>query len=179
MSQRNSEYERKPHDLYQTPHWCTEVLLAHLPEPSGLIWEPACGDGQMVNVLKGRTDVIATDITRGSDFLLAKSAHPDISEIITNPPYGSRGTLAHKFIRHALALTKAQRGKVAMLLRVDFDSAKTRSDVFGNHPAFARKIVLRKRIQWFGKGKNGSSENHAWFVWDWSHSGSPTIGYAP
>jgi hypothetical protein len=32
MSQRDSGYERKERDLYETPAWVTEALLPHLPE---------------------------------------------------------------------------------------------------------------------------------------------------
>jgi hypothetical protein len=31
MSQRESGYERKERDLYETPEWVTEALLPHLP----------------------------------------------------------------------------------------------------------------------------------------------------
>jgi len=37
---------------------------------------------------------------------------------------------------------------VAMLLRTDFDHAKTRWHLFSDCPAFACKIVLTKRIRW-------------------------------
>jgi hypothetical protein len=50
MSQRESGYERKERDAYHTPAWVTLVLVPHLRE-LGLIWEPACGDGAMVDAL--------------------------------------------------------------------------------------------------------------------------------
>lgn len=69
-----------------------------------------------------------------------------------------------------------------MLLRTDFDHAKTRRHLFADCPAFAKKVVLTKRILWFtpepgAKGKS-PSENHAWWIWDWQHRGAPTVGYA-
>jgi hypothetical protein len=73
-----------------------------------------------------------------------------------------------------------------MLLNVDFDSADTRRDLFDEHPAFQKKIVLTKRIVWFkpkvviGKKPSGPSANHAWFLWSWTNAGKPpTIWYAP
>jgi hypothetical protein len=73
-------------------------------------------------------------------------------------------------------------GFVAMLLRTDFDHAKSRSHLFRDCPAFSRKVVLLNRIVWFteanGKPKASPSENHAWFCWDWRHDGPPTIAYA-
>jgi hypothetical protein len=49
-----------------------------------------------------------------------------------NPPYIS----ATLFIEHALRLMSGG-GKVAMLLRTDFDHAKTRRHLFSDCPAFA------------------------------------------
>jgi hypothetical protein len=48
-----------------------------------------------------------------------------------------------------------------MLLRVDFDSGKTRTPPFRDCPAFAEKVVLLDRIMWF-PGTVGPSMNHAW-----------------
>jgi hypothetical protein len=84
MSQRDSGYERKDRDAYFTPAWVTEALLPHLPA-CRVIWEPACGTGQMVGVLSGIAKVIATDIETGQDFLRAESFDGDA--IVTNPPY--------------------------------------------------------------------------------------------
>jgi hypothetical protein len=187
MSQKPSGYERKPHDLYETPAWVTLALCDALADRVlGTVWEPAAGSGKMVAALRARAPagVVETDLQprpgkRSIDFLAAGMPLPDIRSIITNPPYGPRGVLATAFIRHALMLTKGSQGLVAMLLRADFDSAKSRRDVFGDCPAFAHKLILRKRINWFEAGKHGSTENHCWFVWDWMHDGPPTIGYAP
>jgi len=184
MSQRDSTYERKPRDFYATPAWVTAAALPHLPLrlelEAGAIWEPACGNGDMVRVLEqaGFT-VVASDITDGDDFLFMMGIIPPVKAIITNPPYN----LAHEFCEHALRLTKRTHGVVAMLLGSDFDYAKSRASLFRDCPQFAKKIALTKRIVWFvednGKPKASPSENHAWYVWDWKHEGPPTIGYAP
>lgn len=180
MAQRNSEYERKPRDLYETPPEATEWLIPHLPQIGGTVWEPACGSGKMVRVLKKYYGVFGTDIEEtGDDFFACPVAPETISAIITNPPYGRD---AERFIRHALELMRVRRGVVAMLTRVDYDSAATRRDLF-EHPAFARKVVLTKRIIWFreadGKPKASPSENHCWLIWDWRHIGPAQIVYAP
>ena len=65
-----------------------------------------------------------------------------------------------------------------MLLRTDFDHASSRRDLFELAP-FAKKVVLTKRIQWFEDSKGSPSFNHAWFIWDWTHEGAPTLAYAP
>jgi hypothetical protein len=45
MSQRESGYQRKLLDQYETPAWVTLALTPHLPAFIGKIWEPACGSG--------------------------------------------------------------------------------------------------------------------------------------
>jgi hypothetical protein len=101
--------------------------------------------------------------------------HHNVDGVCTNPPYGVQGKLACQFITHALALVPV----VAMLLRVDFDSGKTRVHLFRDCKAFAHKIVLMDRIVWFEhEDAAGPSDNHAWFLWDKQHEGAPTISYA-
>ena len=98
------------------------------------------------------------------------------ADIASNPPYGRA---AERIIRHALALTKQTAGKVAMLLPMQYDAAKGRVDLFRN-PPFKRKLVLLERIKWSNLQHTASpSSNHSWFVWDWSHVGTPTMGWLP
>lgn len=66
-----------------------------------------------------------------------------------------------------------------MLLRADYDHAKTRQHLFGKCRQFEYRIALTKRIKWFEDSKGQPSFNHAWFVWNWQHLGTPQIGYAP
>jgi hypothetical protein len=181
VSQRDSGYERKERDLYETPEWVTAALLPHLPRQLIHIWEPAQGSGKMARALvKSGGLVTGSDVATGDDFLLLSSTpHLMIDAIITNPPY----ELGTEFCAHALSLMEANGGVSAMLMRTDFDHAKGRSFLFRDCPAFAKKVVLTKRIVWFepepgAKGKSPSF-NHAWFVWDWKHEGPPTIGYGP
>jgi hypothetical protein len=171
MSQRESGYERIERDCYETPEWVTRALLPYLGNVKS-VWEPAAGSGKMVRVLKAAgLQVLSTDISTGQDFLLA-GEHP-VDAIVTNPPYIS----ATQFIEHALRLTRSSGGKVAMLLRADFDSAKTRRHLFSDCSAFACKIVLRKRIRWIENSIGQPSFNHAWCVWDHKHAGKPTLEY--
>lgn len=180
MSQRESGYERKERDLYETPEWVTKALLPHLPRQPVHIWEPAEGSGKMARALQECGALITgTDIATGGDFLKLGIVALMIDAVITNPPY----ELATEFCEHALRIMEARNGLVAMLLRTDFDHAKTRSHLFRDCPAFAKKVVLTKRIQWFepepgAKGKSPSF-NHCWMIWDWKHSGPPTIAYGP
>ena len=204
MAQRNSDYERQPRDLYETPAWVTRVLAQHLLRepmldnwPRRLIWEPAAGTGKRADGLRASGFSVCTsdihddgDLDVVGDFLeLAPSR--EMRGIVTNPPY----KLAEEFVRRALDLTKPVGGFVAMLLKIDFDSGKTRADMFRDCPAWGCKLVLLDRIVWFDApslpagspdgarkrpANSSPSENHAWFIWDWSRdrNAAPTIRYA-
>ena len=174
MSQRSSGYPRQANECYETPAWVPRILAGgYLRGRCTHLWEPANGpNSKLATALRAEGfDVLAT-----SDDFLAKRALPDahIEAITSNPPYGSSGRLAHCFIAHALNLAPI----VAMLLRVDFDSGKTRSSLFGQCPHFVGKIVLTDRIAWFDRAGAAPSDNHAWFLWDRQHRGLPTIRYA-
>lgn len=178
MSQRVSGYKRKKNDLYETPNWATEALIPYLPLRVHNVWEPSCGNGKIVDVLESAGyKVLGTDLARGCDFLdRSRAAYGNYDAIITNPPYKK----AQEFIEHALWMMEIQKGCVAMLLRHDFDSARSRRHLFADCPQWARKIVLTRRIVWFERkdGKKAApSYNHAWYLWDWKHKGPATIAY--
>ena len=170
MSQRTSGYERIELDAYETPEWVTEALLPHIPRAMK-IWEPAAGSGNMVKALEAGGHVVAaSDIHDGIDFLETPEDGYAFNAIVTNPPY----LLAQEFIEHAMECAPL----VAMLLRTDYDHAKTRRHLFGYCKTFAKKIVLTKRIVWFErKGGAAPSFNHAWYIWDRRHEGPPTLAY--
>lgn len=173
MSQRDSGYERKERDSYETPAWVTGALLPHLPKGIRVIWEPACGSGKMVRALTaGGYDVVGTDIEDGTNFLdCMEDTAPQIDAIVTNPPY----IHAQAFIEKALFLGDF----VAMLLRTDFDHAKTRQHLFSGSSIFAKKLVLTKRIIWFDGPSAAPSFNHAWYIWNRKHQGAPILAYGP
>jgi hypothetical protein len=174
MSQRASGYARRPDEDYPTPRWVAAALADYLRPRALHLWEPAAGNGDLAKALNGEGfKVIATV---DDFFQRAGPPHSRIDAIVCNPPYGAdrRGELACEFIRHAVDF---ELRFTAMLLRVDFDSAKTRVGLFRDHGMFAGKIVLLDRIKWF-EGRSGPSDNHAWFVWDRERRGRPWIGYA-
>ncbi len=176
MSQRDSGYERKERDLYETPAWVTAALVPHIPAYVKSVYEPAAGSGKMVRALTDAGYVTyADDISEGRDFLQYAGGPLSVWAIITNPPY----VHAAEFIEQAIKLTRPIPGLVAMLLRTDFDHAKTRQHFFSGCAVFAKKVVLTRRIQWFEDSKGSPSFNHAWFIWDHQHQGPPTLAYGP
>lgn len=188
MSQAASAYARVDGDRYYTPAWVTEALL-DVEAFDGTIVDPAAGAGHIVDVFSARgLQIEGSDIRpdavhiRGPlDYLTA--VHGTARNVIINPPYGTGGRLAVAFIRKALGDTEAVGGKVAALLRVDFDSANGRRDIFGDHPAFKAKYVLTRRIRWANleQKASGPTDGHAWFVWSWAQRFAPfpALRYLP
>ena len=174
MSQRPSGYERQSDDVYETPAWVTQVVVPYLRKHCLRLWDPA--NGPASRIARALRDE-GFRVTATNDNFLDRTSLPSsrIDGICTNPPSGVSGRLACQFIAHALELVPV----VAMLLRVDFDSGKTRTNLFRDCKTFDRKIVLLDRIVWFErKGAQGPSDNHCWLIWNVRHRGPPTIGYA-
>jgi hypothetical protein len=201
MSTRNSGFTRVPMDLYQTPAWVVGALAEHINLKGLRVWEPAAGEGKMVEALQSYgAIVLATDVKnhgldvrragqvfRGEFDFTIPGHCPWINSfelLITNPPYGARGETALRFIDLGLERI-GPRAAMALLLPVDFDSAKTRAKFFADCPRFLAKIVLTKRIRWFepeaGKKNCAPSANHAWFVYGSTTlaPSAPRLLYAP
>jgi hypothetical protein len=171
VSQRASRYARRPDEAYDTPSWLAPIIADWLKDEGVTdIWEPAVGAGFLAAALEAEgLRVFVSD-----DNFFSHATMPEgLDTIATNPPYGVQGRLAADFIRHAFRL-KAER--MILLLKVDFDSGKTRTDLFRDQLTFAGKIVLIDRIRWFA-GPSSPSENHALYIWDRSHRGEPWIRY--
>lgn len=170
----------RKNDLYQTPPEAVHALLTVEDVPTR-IWEPACGPGAIVRVLREYDkQVWATDLVdysssdqdvHGLDFMFnveAKDNPHDIDAIITNPPF----KLAEKFV--SLSLKRAP--YVAMLLRLAFMESDKRSDILDSGQ-LARVHVFRKRIpmmhreRFEGKRTMNSGMAFAWFVWERDHTG--------
>jgi hypothetical protein len=173
VSQRQSGYARQRDEAYDTPAPPVRALAPFLRQRGAVhLWDPAAGAGSLVCTLRDEGFQV-TGTT--DDFLAKSSAPPGVDAIATNPPYGVGGKLAVRFIEHALEFVPL----TAMLLRIDFDSGKTRVHLFRDRPDFAGKIVLLDRVVWFEReGAPGPSENHCWAIWDRRHRGPPTIAYA-
>lgn len=172
--QRHTLADRKD-DLYETPDVAVHALLRVEVLPP-VIWEPACGPGRIVNVLREAGHmIVATDLVdyacpdsqAGVDFLMETQAPTAARCIVTNPPY----KLAGEFVAKALDLCP----KVIMLLRLAFYESDRRTPILDGGK-LARVHVFRKRLPmmhragWEGR-KSNSGMAFAWFVWDRDHSG--------
>lgn len=169
-------YDREELDFYPTEAWVTQALLhilanRYLEINKSIVWEPACGLGHMSQELMDIFPCVNTDIVnRGYEYqtdtldFLNDDPDFDFDAIITNPPYGK---MQDAFIKRALELTKPKQGVVAMLLRNEVDSAASRVSIFGQHPAFAEKVVLLKRPRWIEGSTGAPRHNYSWLLWNW------------
>ncbi len=181
QAQRHALADRKG-DLYETPAVAVEALLRHEPLPHR-IWEPACGRGAIVNVLRAHGhEVVATDLVDYGipitppgyyrvDFLMERRAPEGTQAIVTNPPF----KLAQEFVAHALDLCP----RVVMLLRLAFLESDRRSGILEDRGlarvhVFRRRLPMMHRDNWQGRKAN-SGMAFAWFVWDRSYAGPTTI----
>ena len=169
MTVTASKYARAENDLYQTEPWVTEALLRHFPVDGMSVWEPAAGNHLMADVLRESaasihtSDIAVYDRPHDAiyDFLRPHGIWPDVSAIVTNPPYGKGNRDARLFAEYALTRCK---GMVALLLTAKFDFGSSRVHLFRDNPRFAAKIALTDRISWTLDGTTGT-EDHAWYIW--------------
>jgi hypothetical protein len=172
-------YADRGDDLYTTPPEAVHALL-RVYRPPHRVWEPACGTGSIVEVLRhAGHDVIASDLRdwdcpdamSGVDFLLVQRAPFDCHCILTNFPY----RLAEACVTHGLRLVP----EVVALCRLAFLESERRTKLL-EHSGLHRVIVFRNRLpmmhrhNWSGP-RNSSSTAFAWFVWNRAYTGAPTL----
>ncbi|URD60437.1 hypothetical protein M8312_11685 [Sphingomonas sp. KRR8] len=152
-------------DFFPTPAWATHALVDN-EKFDGEIWECACGNGAMSEVLElTGQPVRSSDLhdrgfgEGGVDFLLSNKRAPNI---VTNPPYNA----AEGFVE--AGLRKADR-KFALLLRLAFlEGANRQRTIFTRNPP-SRVWVFSERITFYPAGavqKGSGTTAYAWFVWD-------------
>lgn len=165
-------------DFFPTPAWATFALIEN-EKFEGDIWEPACGNGAMSEVLaKTGCPVFSSDLYQrgfgesGIDFL---NNDRMADNIVTNPPYNS----AEGFV--ASGVSKS-RGKFALLLRLAFlEGANRANTIFSRCPP-ARVWVFSERITFYPAGaevKGSGTTAYAWFVWDKNATGTELKWFKP
>lgn len=169
-----SAVDRNTTDFYRTPPEVTVALLNFLeehgcirPRSGSVIWEPACGSGEMVEAMKGKGySVIFSDlyptgyggVSLPRDFLEEKPMLYDFDWIITNPPFCQ----AEKFIRRALELGKP----FAFLLKSQFWHARSRLALYREHPpTYVLPLTWRPDFLWGAKAGSPTMEV-LWTVWN-------------
>jgi len=65
IAEQRAPLAERRDDLYETPECATRALLAVESLPQGTVWEPACGPGAIVRVLRAAGhQVYATDLVK-------------------------------------------------------------------------------------------------------------------
>lgn len=165
-------------DYYATPAPIVRILLDH-ESFEGSILEPAVGEARVVERVlheRGYTDVTCFDLVGDGherrDFF---DVHEPFDSIITNPPF-SRHV---EFIIHAKRIARA---KIALLLPLNYLTGHQRQREVWDDRQFplARVHVLNRGVNFlaadpFADQILPSQLYLAWYIWDRSHLGPPTI----
>lgn len=170
----HADHERETNDYYATEPKATELLMK-LEQFEGGVWECACGEGHISQVLKQNGyDVRSSDLVdRGYgevlDFLKCEEKYE--GNIITNPPY----KYALEFVKKSLELIPNGK-KVAMFLKLTFLEGKQRKEFFAKYPP-KTVWVSSSRLQC---GMNGNFEGtsataYAWYVWEKGYNGDTIV----
>ena len=170
---------RAEDDFYATPRSAIEQLL-QVEKFDGAVWEPACGNGAISEVLQAHgyktvdTDLVSREWPLGLQIDFLKVDVTLAPNVVTNPPF----KLGTEFVRHALRLVP---GKVAFLLKIGFIEGPTKADL---HAKLSRVWVIRRRVTFLKNGKEftrsqgkGGIHTYAWFVWDPRYTGPTTVGW--
>lgn len=183
MGARNgANNDREPNDFYATHPDATKAFLVQLEKDNvkldRLIWEPACGQGHISEVLKefGHT-VFSTDlIDRGyghgpADFLEYEGWWK--GDIVTNPPF----KLADEFVRKAMDIITPG-NKVCMFVKIQFIESKERRKLFDDHPPkYVYVYTERQHTAMngdFDKYK-AKAQCYCWVIWEKYFFGECTL----
>lgn len=154
----NTAYKRNASDFYPTPPEATQALLDFLKLDEGTrVWEPACGEGHMAEVLEKNGCIVrATDLQLGTDFL---ETDENFSEwIITNPPF----SLAEQFIRKCAGYNVP----FALLLKSQYWHAAKRAALFSEiTPAYILPLTWRPDFLFKTRGSGSPFMDVIWCVW--------------
>lgn len=179
----HSEKDRETNDYYATDPHALEIFLDKLQEDGiklhNNIWECACGEGHLSEVLKDRGyKVLSTDlIARGYedykiDFLKYEGENVPF-DIITNPPYKH----AKEFVEKALQIVENGR-YVIMFLKIQFLEGQARQELFKRYPP--KYVYINSARQ--KCAMNGEFEKYkataicyCWYIWEKGFEGEPII----
>lgn len=179
----HSDGEREINDFYATDPNALEIFLKAL-ERDGFklhknIWECACGQGHLSEVLKNKgyevlsTDLIDRNYGKGNiDFL--KSINDEwCGDILTNPPY----KYAKEFVEKALQVTRKD-GYTIMFLKIQFLEGQGRKELFKKYPPKYIYVNSARQICYINgdmSKKMSSATCYCWFVWEKGFDGEPII----
>lgn len=182
----HSKLDREQNDFYATDPRALEIFLKRLKQDKfelhKQIWECACGNGCLSEVLKENGyNVYSTDlVNRGYgdaqlDFLNTNFKNSNFLEadILTNPPY----KFALQFAQRALDLQKSGYYTI-MFLKIQFLEGKGRKKFFDDNPP--KFVYVNSERQNCAKNADfetfkSSAVCYCWFIWEKDWFGEPRI----
>lgn len=146
-NQPETPNEVQGRDFFQTPNYAVDLLIPYIPRNITWVWEPACGDGKIVQRLtENGYGVYPSDIRKSNGWVqshvhnfisdpLPKNIHflEDSWCIITNPPFSLKETFYNRCIEHRVPF--------ALLIPADYSIWITKAINLG-----AEKIIPERRI---------------------------------
>lgn len=181
-SSNHTDKDREINDYYATDPKALEIFLDKLKEDKfelhNNIWEPACGEGHLSEVLTKRGyNIYSSDlINRGygwqSDFLKVTNTNLKL-DILTNPPY----KYAEKFVKKALEI-QANGYFTIMFLKIQFLEGQARKKLFEEYPP--KFVYVNSKRQLCAMNGNflkykATAICYCWFIWEKGWKGEPRI----
>lgn len=169
--------EREKNDYYATEPKAIELLL-DLEKFNENIWEPACGQNHISNVLKEKgykvycTDLIDRGYNDGT-FNFLTSNYKWKGDIITNPPY----KYAQEFVEKSLNLINMG-NKVAMFLKLQFLEGQKRKKLFLKNPPkiiYVSSSRLKCSKNGIFKNNESSAVAYCWYIWEKGYTSDTII----
>ncbi len=179
----HSDKEREQNDFYATDPHALEIFLKKLKEDDiklhKNIWECACGQGHLSEVLKKYGyDVYSTDkVDRGYgekqiDFLSYFNNELE-TDILTNPPY----KYAKEFVEKALEI-QATGYYTVMFLKIQFLEGQARKKLFEECPPKYVYVNSSRQLC----AMNGEFDRYkatalcyCWYIWEKGWKGETTV----
>lgn len=149
----------KPFDRCQTPNYALAPLLPHLNR-DWLVWEPAAGEGNIVNAVASHVRaIIGTDILQGSEYNFFNYEPLAFSAIVTNPPY----SVKYEWLERCYALGRP----FALLVPVEAIGAAKAQRLMERHGAELLLLDRRVNFKMPNKGWEGSAAQFPvlWLCW--------------
>lgn len=181
----HSDKDREKDDFYATDPNALEIFLEKLKQDNielhKKIWECACGQGHLSEVLKKQNyNVYSTDkVDRGYgdgqiDFLKEKCFDDDLkADILTNPPY----KYAKEFVEKALRI-QATGYYTIMFLKIQFLEGQARKELFKKYPPKYVYVNSTRQTCYINgdmSKKMSSATCYCWYIWKKGWKGETTV----
>lgn len=175
-------------DFFPTPPEASMALLLEEEFP-GVIWEPACGAGDLAEVMRqSGYDVFSSDKFdrgyghTGVDFFGVNQLPPGCKSIVTNPPfktldYTGRQRVTTDWIIHGNSMPGIQ--KMALFMKTAALAGRAR--VAAHKDAGLKRVlqfiprITTRKGELPKAGDNGGMIEFAWFVYEKGFTGTPGL----